>query len=266
MAKILVVEDEPGIALGIETALQAEGYAVTVVSDGEQAVRRARAEAFDLILLDVMLPHKDGFRGLLELRNGGLATPIVMLTAKTGEFDKVLGLDLGADDYITKPFSPRELRAQIRTALRHQPGAASLSATQFGERCGALLSELNELLYKLTGNGVYATAFHAVYDATLRLLTYVNAGQEAPLLWRATAEGGQCLRLESRTIPLGLFPTVPALETRLQLVPGDWLVIFTDGVSEAPNENGEEFGAAGLMAVAEGIIGAQSGRNARCDD
>src|SRR6516164_7639089 len=122
MAKILIVEDEPGIAFGLESDLQTEGYEVAVVGDGAEAVCRAGTEAFDLILLDVMLPHKDGFEVCRELRQAGLPTPIVMLTAKTGEVDKVLGLDLGADDYVTKPFSPRELRARIRAALRHRPG------------------------------------------------------------------------------------------------------------------------------------------------
>jgi sigma-B regulation protein RsbU (phosphoserine phosphatase) len=122
VTKILVVEDEPGIAFGLETDLQAEGYDVTLAGDGVEALRRGRAETFDLILLDVMLPHKDGFAVCRELREAGVTTPIVMLTAKTTEHDKVLGLDLGADDYVSKPFSLGELRARIRAALRHTPG------------------------------------------------------------------------------------------------------------------------------------------------
>jgi sigma-B regulation protein RsbU (phosphoserine phosphatase) len=122
MTKILVVEDEPGIAFGLETDLQAEGYDVTLAGDGAEAVRRGCTETFDLILLDVMLPHKDGFEVCRELREAGVTTPIVMLTAKTNEHDKVLGLDLGADDYVAKPFSLGELRARIRAALRHKPG------------------------------------------------------------------------------------------------------------------------------------------------
>jgi sigma-B regulation protein RsbU (phosphoserine phosphatase) len=122
MTKILVVEDEPGIAFGLETDLLAEGYDVTLAGDGTEALRRGRAEAFDLILLDVMLPQKDGFEVCRELREAGVTTPIVMLTAKTSEHDKVLGLDLGADDYVSKPFSLGELRARIRAALRHKPG------------------------------------------------------------------------------------------------------------------------------------------------
>ena len=125
MVKILVIEDEPGIAFGLESDLQAEGYEVGVVGDGADAVQRARAEVFDLILLDVMLPHMDGFEVCRELRRGGLKTPIILLTAKTHEAEKILGLDVGADDYVTKPFSPRELRARIRALLRRansEPG------------------------------------------------------------------------------------------------------------------------------------------------
>jgi DNA-binding response OmpR family regulator len=118
MVKILVVEDEPGIAFSLETDLQTEGYEVTLIGDGALAVPRALGESFDLILLDVMLPNKDGFEVCRELRHQGLKTPIVLLTAKTHEAEKILGLDVGADDYVTKPFSPRELRARIRALLR----------------------------------------------------------------------------------------------------------------------------------------------------
>jgi two-component system alkaline phosphatase synthesis response regulator PhoP len=118
MARILVVEDEPGIALALEDDLKLEGYEVEVAGDGETAGRRARELAFDLILLDVMLPRKDGFEVCRELRRAGLRTPILMLTAKTQEAEKVLGLELGADDYLTKPYSRRELRARIKALLR----------------------------------------------------------------------------------------------------------------------------------------------------
>jgi DNA-binding response OmpR family regulator len=118
MARILVVEDEPGIAFGLESDLQMEGYEVAVTGEGDKAVMQACAEPFDLILLDVMLPNKDGFEVCRELRRRGLKTPIIMLTAKTQEAEKVMGLEVGADDYVTKPFSPRELRARIRAVLR----------------------------------------------------------------------------------------------------------------------------------------------------
>ena len=118
MTKILVVEDEPGIALGLEDDLRLEGWDVELVADGAVASKRAREHSFDLILLDVMLPSKDGFDVCRELRRAGLKTPIIMLTAKAQEAEKIFGLDIGADDYITKPFSPKELRARIRAALR----------------------------------------------------------------------------------------------------------------------------------------------------
>jgi DNA-binding response OmpR family regulator len=118
MTRILVVEDEPGIALGLEDDLKMEGYDVELVADGAIASRRAREASFDLILLDVMLPGKDGFEVCRELRRAGLRVPILMLTARTQEAEKVMGLELGADDYVTKPFSTRELRARIKALLR----------------------------------------------------------------------------------------------------------------------------------------------------
>src|SRR3974390_3130366 len=99
MSRILIVEDDPGISFTLESDLQTEGYEVAVVSDGREAVRRARDEPFELILLDVMLPGKDGFEVCRELRRGGLKTPILILTAKARESEKVMGLELGADDY-----------------------------------------------------------------------------------------------------------------------------------------------------------------------
>src|SRR6266508_2173491 len=114
MAKILIVEDEPSIALGRDDDLRREGYGTEVVSDGDAAVERGAAGAFDLILLDVMLPTRDGFEVCRELRRVGPDTPIVLLTARTQEAEKVLGLEAGADDYVTKPYSPRELRARVK--------------------------------------------------------------------------------------------------------------------------------------------------------
>ena len=124
MTRILVVEDEPGIAFGLEADLKVEGYDVEIVGDGSTAARRALAESFDLILLDVMLPGKDGFEVCRELRRAEVRTPIILLTARTHEAEKVLGLEAGADDYVTKPFSHRELRARIKAVLRRTAGDA----------------------------------------------------------------------------------------------------------------------------------------------
>jgi len=118
MQRILVVEDEPTIAIGLQDDLEQENYAVEVVSDGAVAIKRILEGDFDLILLDVMLPGTDGFTVCREARMKGIRAPIVMLTAKGQEVDKVVGLELGADDYITKPFSPRELLARIKAVLR----------------------------------------------------------------------------------------------------------------------------------------------------
>lgn len=118
MHRILVVEDEPDIALGLQQDLQLEGYEVQVVGDGERAIKCAEKGSFDLVLLDVMLPGKDGFAVCRELRRSGMRTPIIVLTAKRSEAEKVLGLELGADDYVTKPFSPIELRARVKAVLR----------------------------------------------------------------------------------------------------------------------------------------------------
>jgi len=122
MTRILVVEDEPGIAMALEDDFRSEGCEVEVIADGEAASRRAREESFDVIVLDLMLPHKDGYEVCRELRRAGVRTPVIMLTAKTQEAEKVLGLELGADDYVTKPYSPRELRARVKAVLRRANG------------------------------------------------------------------------------------------------------------------------------------------------
>jgi DNA-binding response OmpR family regulator len=137
MARILIVEDEAEIAFALESDLRLEGYDVEVATDGESGSARGRQPGWDLILLDVMLPKKDGFDVCRELRKAGIETPILFLTARTHEAEKVLGLDLGADDYITKPFSPRELRARIRARLRARmaagPAPGQEELLQFGD-------------------------------------------------------------------------------------------------------------------------------------
>lgn len=122
MARILVVEDDRDIAMLLEDDLTAEGHSVEVARDGETASRRGREPGWDLIILDVMLPGRDGFDVCRDIRRARVRTPIIILTAKTHEAEKILGLDLGADDYVTKPFSPRELRSRIRAVLRRFEG------------------------------------------------------------------------------------------------------------------------------------------------
>lgn len=124
MPSILVVEDDPIIAMAIEDDLTAEGYAVSVVANGDVALVRGIQSAFDAVLLDVALPGKDGFDVCRALRRAGVQTPVIMLTARTQEAERVLGFDVGADDYVTKPYSARELRARIKAVMRRNSTAA----------------------------------------------------------------------------------------------------------------------------------------------
>ena len=134
MSRILIVEDDQAIAIALEDDLRMEGYSVEVAHDGETASRRAREAPFDLILLDLMLPKKDGFEVCREIRRAGVESKILMLTARTQDTDKVLGLDLGADDYVTKPYSPKELRARIRALLRRvEIGPVTGKIVRFGD-------------------------------------------------------------------------------------------------------------------------------------
>ena len=133
MPNILIVEDEADIALGLAGDLKVEGYSVEVVRDGETAAERGRDPRWHLILLDVMLPRKDGFDVCRELRRAGVRTPIILLTARTQEAEKLLGFEHGADDYVTKPFSPRELRARIAAVMRRGHGAEAPASYAFGD-------------------------------------------------------------------------------------------------------------------------------------
>jgi two-component system, OmpR family, copper resistance phosphate regulon response regulator CusR len=119
--RILLVEDEPAAAQMLAKGLREQSYAVDVATDGETAVYQAGVNDYDLVILDVMLPHKDGFEVCRELRAEGLAFPILMLTARDAPPDRVAGLDTGADDYLTKPFDFYELLARLRALLRRGP-------------------------------------------------------------------------------------------------------------------------------------------------
>ena len=118
MEKILIIEDEESIRLALEDDLRIEGYQVSSAQDGLKGFSMAKEEEYDLIILDIMLPEMNGFEVCRQLRQTGINTPILILTAKSQEVDKVLGLNLGADDYVTKPFSPRELRARVNALFR----------------------------------------------------------------------------------------------------------------------------------------------------
>lgn len=120
MIRILVIEDDPAISTGLKASLETEGYKILVVNDGEEGLNAAMNENPTLILLDIMLPSMSGLEICMKLRNKGVVTPIIMLTARSEEADKLLGFELGADDYVTKPFSMKELLARIKAILKRR--------------------------------------------------------------------------------------------------------------------------------------------------
>ncbi len=134
-ARILLVEDEPGLVLTLSDLLAAEGYEVETATDGPTGLARASGEPFDLIVLDVMLPGKNGLEVCRELRQQGKDMPVLMLTAKTQLVDRVVGLKIGADDYVTKPFEAPELLARIEALLRRskREKVASVDRFAFGD-------------------------------------------------------------------------------------------------------------------------------------
>src|ERR1043166_9424039 len=135
--KILLIEDEKGLIITLTDRLESEGFEVTSASDGKKGFDLAASDNFDLIILDVMLPKKNGYDIARDLRKKGIDTPILMLTAKGETIDKVLGLKLGADDYLTKPFEVIELLARVEALLRrsrvHANGRSNGDAFKFGD-------------------------------------------------------------------------------------------------------------------------------------
>ena len=140
--RVLLVEDEPGLRLTLSDRLGSEGYSVETASDGEAGLARASEGAHDLIILDVMLPRMNGFDVCREVRHRGVTTPILMLTARGQVVDKVVGLKLGADDYLTKPFGLRELMSRIKALLRRSYGDLSDAVGGRVIRHGDLLIDL----------------------------------------------------------------------------------------------------------------------------
>jgi two-component system, OmpR family, alkaline phosphatase synthesis response regulator PhoP len=127
--KILLVEDEAGLRLTLQDRLRSEGYAVETAADGVQGLDKALEGQFSLVILDLMLPKKSGFDVCEELRQAGVSTPVLMLTARSQTMDKVLGLKIGADDYLTKPFEMVELLARIEALLRRSAGSVRTSSS-----------------------------------------------------------------------------------------------------------------------------------------
>jgi sigma-B regulation protein RsbU (phosphoserine phosphatase) len=328
--RILIVEDDPALLRGLRDNLAYESYDVVTAADGERAYRLIHDTRPDLIVMDVMLPGMWGDELCRRVRAEGLTTPIVMLTARADESDRVDGLDGGADDYVSKPFAIRELSARIRSILRnrresagqHQrlvhdlrvaadvqrrllpqtrpalrtldcagmcrpaqavggdyfdhlivgddhvalivadvagkgmPAAllmASLhghlraKAPVFGVCVNDALASVNEFLYREADAARYATLCYAVYDDRTRRVRYVNAGHPPPIVI-GPAEGVRALAATAP--PAGLFEQVDCECAELQLHSEEWLIICSDGITEAASSRGEEFGSERLVDVA----------------
>ena len=157
--RVLVVEDDPSIAIGLRINLESEGYDVLVAEDGDRALDLARTMEPDLIVLDVMLPKRNGLEVLHDLRNEGRTMPIIILSAKSAEMDKGAGLELGAEDYVAKPFSLAELLARVRGALRRgAAAAASHEASRAKIAFGDVEVDVAARTIKRSGTAVDVTA------------------------------------------------------------------------------------------------------------
>ena len=169
MSKIMIIEDDPAIVIGLKEALTQVGYEILAYSDGEDGYQAAKKEEADLILLDIMLPNRNGLEILKSLRIEGIETPILMLTSKKEEIDKIIGFEFGADDYVTKPFSVLELQARIKALLRRsfseKPNedcyefddikveCKKMDAFQFGKPLNLTVKEFNLLKFLIDREG-----------------------------------------------------------------------------------------------------------------
>jgi DNA-binding response OmpR family regulator len=173
MKRILVVEDNTNLAFGLRNNLEIEGYAVEIASDGVKGLERARTSTPDLVLLDLMLPEMDGFRVLRALRDAGSPVPILVLTARGDESDKVRGLRLGADDYVTKPFSILELLARVEALLRRAATSPASRPRSGPRRFGAVEVDSTTRTVLRAGRAVALTPKE--FDLLLALLDLQGA-------------------------------------------------------------------------------------------
>ena len=335
MSRVLIVEDDPAILAGLKANLEFDSHHVLTAVDGEQGYRVIRESNPELVILDLMLPKLGGYELCRRVRGEGFHAPILMLSARSQESDRVLGLDLGANDYVSKPFSLRELLARVRSLLKRaddgrrdtkrleeeiraaaevqqqlfprvrpeidgldfagvcRPAAgvsgdyfdfiplpsgklgllladvcgkgmpaallcASVHATMrahapaAGASCGEVLSRLNRLLFETTTDDRFVTIFYGVYDPGTRLLTYANAGHCPPIVMPGAR------RLEALTPPAGMFAELRPAGHALTLAPGDSLVVYSDGVSEATNDSDEPFGEPRLVEAIRRPSGARA--------
>ncbi|MFF3173644.1 response regulator transcription factor [Streptomyces sp. NPDC057900] len=184
--RLLIVEDEKRLAISLARGLTAEGFAVDVVHDGLEGLHRASEGAYDLVVLDIMLPGMNGYRVCAALRAAGHEVPILMLTAKDGEYDEAEGLDTGADDYLTKPFSYVVLVARVRALLRRRGGSASPVVT-----VGALRMDTAARRIHLGGDEIVLTTkeFAVLEQLVLRAGHVVSKAEILEHVWDFAYDG-----------------------------------------------------------------------------
>ena len=173
MSKILIVEDEPNMRIGLKDNLEFEGYEVDFVEDGESGLKNILENEYNLVLLDVMLPKMSGFDVCKTVRKRGNSTPIILLTAKGEEIDKVLGLELGADDYVTKPFGLRELLARIKAVLRRGEDITKSAGKDTFINIGRIV--VNFATYNALENDIAVQMSHKEFEILNYLWTNKNS-------------------------------------------------------------------------------------------
>ncbi|HNP95532.1 MAG TPA: response regulator transcription factor [Cyclobacteriaceae bacterium] len=171
MANILIIEDEPAMRLGLKDNLELESYTIDQADNGEAGLEKLKRNNYDLVLLDVMLPKISGFDVCKSARAAGITTPIILLTARGEELDKVLGLELGADDYITKPFSVRELLARIKAIIRR----SQLAPTRESEWITIGRLKLDFTAFRAEENGKEVRLSHKEFEILSFLYQSKNA-------------------------------------------------------------------------------------------
>jgi two-component system, OmpR family, alkaline phosphatase synthesis response regulator PhoP len=216
MTRVLLVEDNADLAFAVTTALQSEGFDVAVAATGPDGVARARVRDADLIILDLMLPGFDGFRVIRTLRDDGIETPILVLTARGEEADKVRGLRLGADDYVTKPFGAMELLARVDALLRRSRlSAPARPLDRFGE------VEVNRAARTVKRRGESVALTPKEYDLLIALMDRVGAvvprGDLLSAVW------GYQQDVSTRTVDIH----VSELRAKLELNPAQPVHIIT---------------------------------------
>jgi two-component system alkaline phosphatase synthesis response regulator PhoP len=216
MTRVLVVEDNADLAFAVTTALESEGFAVTVASTGPEGVERARERDADIIILDLMLPGFDGYRVIRTLRGDGIETPILVLTARGEEADKVKGLRLGADDYVTKPFGAMELLARVEALLRRSRLSVPVPALDhFGE------VEVNRQARTVKRRGEAVALTPKEFDLLVALMD--RAGAVVPRSKLLSAVWGYQQHVSTRTVDIH----VSELRAKLEPNPAQPVHIIT---------------------------------------